>query len=108
MVLVISQKQSIIRSDIDPVSPNDETFSPRAQEIAILIENDYWVISSIENVYVASSVSGDTGYFYIAPAVWEMPPLRVWAKLNLTLTYNEAIIYAHDMPRRAGEFRPNS
>src|SRR5690348_16736330 len=61
MAAIIGQVDRLVRPHVDAVRPRVEPFSPRAQEIALAIEDDDRMLSAGEAVHVVARVDADRG-----------------------------------------------
>ena len=62
VVAVVRAVQGVVRPGGDPVSTAENSFSPRLDEIAVLVEDDHRVVAPAEDVHVVLGVSHDAGH----------------------------------------------
>ena len=56
------------------MGPRINALAPRTEEITVLVEDDYGMLSSVEYVDVVLGVHAHCGAFLEGPAVGELPP----------------------------------
>ena len=74
VVQVVGEPHGAIGPDADPVRAADESLAPRAEKLAVAIEDDDRVRPAIEDPHVVAAVHGDAGCFDERPAVGKTAP----------------------------------
>ena len=83
--------------DENAVGCVEHVFAPRGEELALLVENDQWVLAPAEHVYPVAGVHRDAAHLDERPPVGQLlPPLQyfvfepvyAWCHRSLRLTFH--------------------
>src|SRR6516225_4087459 len=74
---IVGQEYRVVRRHVDAMRPRILPFAPRAQKIALAVEDHHWVLAAIEDVDVVLAVDADPADFFERPAIGELRPIGV-------------------------------
>src|SRR6266850_1217047 len=74
VVQVVGEPDAAVGPDVDAVGAADQSLAPRAQELAVPVEDDHRVLTPVEDPDVVTGVDGDARRFHEGPALGQAAP----------------------------------